>query len=129
MNSLDVIHSETNEQVHDDDRHDQHKEKEKHPCCIGVWNHDDSIVIFLVIKEEIVVLHLPAGHYDCLDQGQPERLKVRLVVEENKKSEGKSHNEENDHDRDFEESIAHINEHHYVDTKEGNFPADISRLA
>ena len=138
MHSLDIVNRQTNKKIHDDYRlkgsfvktvnrqlfecyHDQDKEEKKESCGALVRNHHHSIVVLGVVKEKIVVLHFPAGHDQGLDQGQVEGLEVRLVVEQNKKSKGKGNNEENNDGRNFQKSVAHVNEHHHVDSEERNF--------
>ena len=121
MDNLYVINCQADQEVHDDNRHDHHEEKKEESCGVLVWHHHNPIIVLGVIKEEIVVLHLTAGHDERLDEGQVKGLEVRLVVEQNKKSKGKGNNEENNDGRNFQKSVAHVNEHHHVDSEERNF--------
>ena len=66
--------------------------------------------------------NLTAGHDQGLDDGVDEVAEVLLVAEEDGEPEREGNNEEENHDGDFDEGVAHIDEHHNIDSKEWHFP-------
>ena len=122
LHTLDVVHGETDQEVHDDDGHDDHEQHEQGLGGVHVGHGLHVLVVVLVVEEEIVILHLPAGHDQGLDDGVDEVAEVLLVAEEDGEPEREGNNEEENHDGDFDEGVAHIDEHHNIDSKEWHFP-------
>lgn len=61
LNSLDVIDSKTNQEVHDDDGHYNDKDNKERLGSVHVRNCRDSMVV-LVVKEQVIILHLSSCH-------------------------------------------------------------------
>ena len=122
LNKLDVINSQTHEKVHDDDGHGDDEHDKESLGGVHVGDSDEVLVIVLIVKKQVVIFHLPAGHDQGLDDGVDEVAEVLLVAEEDGEPEREGNNEEENHDGDFDEGVAHIDEHHNVDSKEWHFP-------
>ena len=123
LNKLDVINSETHKEVHDDDWHCDDEHDEQGLGGVHVGHSGQVLVIVLIVKEQVVILHLPAGHDQGLDDGEHQVAEVLLVAQQHEEAEAEGEDEEQDNHRDFHEGVAHINKHHNINSKEGNLPA------
>ena len=79
MDRLDVINSQPDQQVHDDDRHD-HDKKDKESLGGPFVMHHVLLLVVDVVKEEVVVLQLPDRHHKGLDDGEAPVVEVGLVL-------------------------------------------------
>ena len=66
LNCLYVINSKTNQKVHDDDRHHYDKDNKQPFSGVHVRYSWDPVVV-LIIKEQVIILHLPSCHYQGFD--------------------------------------------------------------
>ena len=98
LNKLDVINRQTHEKVHDDDGHGDDEDDEQGLGGVHVGDSDQVLVIELVVKEQVVILHLPACHDEGLDDGKHQVAEILLVVQQHKEAETEGENEkQNNH--------------------------------
>ena len=123
LNKLNVIYGKTNEKVHDDNGHSDDEDDEQGLGGVHVGDSNQVLAIVLVVKEQVVILHLPASHDEGFDDGKHQVAEILLVVQQHKEAETEGENEEQNNNRDFHEGVAHIDDHHNINPKEGDFPA------
>ena len=57
------------------------------------------LAIELVVKEQVVILHLPACHDEGLDDGKHQVAEILLVVQQHKEAETEGENEKQNRNR------------------------------
>ena len=124
LNKLNVINSQTHEEVHDDDGHGDDEHDKEGLGGVHVGDSDEVLVIVLVVKKQVVILHLPAGHDQGLDDGKHQVAEILLVAQQHEEAQTEGENEEQNNHRDFHEGIAHVNEHYNINAKEGHLPEE-----